>query len=138
MCVMGDVTLMLSKLAMPMRNPKTPVIADPHMNVTNLSPSPYRSVAIPGNSPLTRTTALKRMLERRFIYQQSARAELSSSFIAFLMVIAWREVEREDTTPKNTPAGETLTPSRKTPTKNPKVTMPQAERIRNEGRAARK
>ena len=41
-------------------------------------------------------------------------------------------------TPKKTPTPETLVPSRKTPTKKPRVTRLHAKSTRNDGRAWRK
>lgn len=163
MCVIGDVTLIDIRLARLMRKPNAPcsevvsewnvpmhhheltVMMEPMTNVESVlicpgafSLGPKRSVMIPGSSPTriragARTTAL-----RRFVYQDKWRALPCTTSKLFLITTEWRAVIIELTTPNPTPIRETSVPSRKTPTKKPMVTTPQASRMRKEGRAWRR
>lgn len=108
------------------------------MNVLRTSASPYTSVITPGTSPLMRTTTASTTELRRLVYQHRSSAESLRSLMAFLMTTAWKAVVALLMTPKRTPFAETLTPSRKTPTRKPRVTSAHARRIACEGRAERK
>jgi hypothetical protein len=54
------------------------------------------------------------------------------------MTTEWVAVMAEEATPNMMPTAETEVPSRKTPTKKPRVTSEQERRMRSEGRECRK
>lgn len=117
---------------------KPTVIRDPHINVVRVSELPEKSSTTPGTSPASTTTPERMTEDKRLVYQHKSRAESPSSLIAFLITTACRAVVALLTTPKNTPFIETLTPSKKTPTKKPRVTIAHAKNMETDGRAERK
>jgi hypothetical protein len=78
------------------------------------------------------TTALKRL-----VYQESRRAPLSTTARLCLNTREWIAVIAEQVAPKKMPSVEAFAPSRKTPTKKPRVTMVHATRMQREGRVLR-
>jgi len=73
-CVIGDVTFMDNKLAMLIKNPTTPAIADPHKKVLKgLSPTSERTGSknnemIDGSSPERTMTGTRRTALYKFVY----------------------------------------------------------------------
>lgn len=70
-----------------------------------------------------------------FIYHESANALPPTTFKLFLITTECTAVIAELATPNETPIRETGVPSRNTPIKNPRVTMPHAKKILRVGRA---
>jgi len=66
------------------------------------------------------------------------RALPPTTFKLCLMTTEWVAVIAELATPNPTPIQERIAPSKKTPTKKPRVTRPQQRRMRREGREWRK
>lgn len=113
---------------------------DPYVKVDKIPVSlgEVRSCNVFGPSPTATESARTMRLLSKLLYHPTFSALLSSSFMAFLITTAWTAVIALLATPKKMPAGETCTPSRKTPMRKPKVTMEHARRTSTDGRAARK
>lgn len=122
------------------------VIKEPHTKVlSGLIPAPTsgtfsipkKSSITPGPSPAKtqmgrRTTAL-----RRLVYQESKSALPSTTFRLCLITTECMAVMAELATPKLIPTSDRGVPSRKTPTKKPRVTMEHETRMRSDGRDCR-
>jgi hypothetical protein len=93
-----------------------------------------RSFMTSGPSPARKMTGARVNMARRLEYHANARALPPTTSRLFLITTEWTAVIIEDATPKPIPAMETGVPSRKTPTKKPAVTRPQARRTLTDGR----
>lgn len=121
------------------------VIIEPQMNVfiwlmlpsVGTSSAPNKSATIFDPSPATMQSGKRMIAHKRFEYQESRRALPSRMVKLCLITTEWIAVMAELATPKNIPTGESGLPSRKTPTTNPRVTMPHAKRMRSDGRECR-
>jgi len=140
MWVMGEVTLIDNKLAMLIKKPKIPVIAEPQRKVlkgeipVDKGLDSVRRAVIAGISPARMITGTRAMALYRLVYHDKWRAlPFTTSKLRFITT-EWIAVIIELRIPKVTPINETSVPSKKTPTKNPMVTNKQAERIRRDGR----
>jgi len=140
MWVMGEVTLIDNKLAMLIKKPKTPVIAEPQRKVLRgdiavvEGPVSEKRAVIAGISPAMMITGIKAMALYRFVYHDKWRALPFTTSKLRLITTEWTAVIIELTTPNVTPIIETLVPSKKTPTKKPMVTNKQAKSVRRDGR----
>jgi len=138
--VIGEVTLIDNKLAMLIKKPKIPVIAEPQMKVfrgeipVDTGPGSVRRAVIAGTSPETMMTGTRTPALYRFVYHDKCRALPFTTSKLRLITTEWIAVITELRTPKVTPRNETSVPSKKTPTKKPMVTNRQAKRMRRDGR----
>lgn len=101
---------------------------------TSNSVTPKRSLRTSGPSPAKTRTGASTAALSRLVYHERARALPFTTFRLCLMTTEWIAVMAELATPKLTPTMESVVPSRKTPMKNPKVTVAQQKRMRREGR----
>ena len=97
------------------------------------SVTPKRSLRTSGPSPIKMRRGPSTAALSRLEYHESARALPFTTFRLCLMTTEWIAVMAELATPKLTPTTESGVPSRKTPMKNPKVTIAQQRRMRREG-----
>lgn len=165
MCVIGDVTLMESRLARLIKNPITPcrvhsssanaqkagrvltVMRDPQTNVCSSESSPgarttsvdpEKRLTIAGTSPARTITGIKSTALKRFVYQERFMALPLTTSRLFLITTECTAVIAELDTPNAMPTRAIGVESRKMPTKKPSVTTEHAIRIRKEGRACKK
>lgn len=116
------------------------VISDPHIKVPKApsTPSaPNSSFEISGTSPMMTISGTSTPTLSRFVYQLKWSALPPTTSRAFFITTEWTAVTLEEITPRETPIMERGTESRKTPTKKPRVTIPQAPRMEREGRECR-
>lgn len=73
----------------------------------------------------------------KLVYQLKCNALPFTTSRDFLITTEWSAVIAELTTPNEMPTMEMGIESRKTPMKNPRVTIEQEKRMRREGRACR-
>ena len=101
---------------------------------TSNSVTPKRSLRTSGPSPAKIRRGASTAALSRLVYHERARALPFTTFRLCLMTTEWIAVMAELATPKLTPTMESVVPSKKTPMKNPKVTVAQQKRMRREGR----
>ena len=99
------------------------------------SVTPKRSLRTSGPSPAKMRRGASTAALSRLVYHERARALPFTTLRLCLMTTEWIAVMAELATPKLTPIMESGVPSKKTPMKNPKVTVAQQRRMRREGRA---
>ena len=165
MCVIGDVTLMESRLAMLIKNPMTPcgvnslsanipsagwvptVITEPQTNVCSsessseggaISSDPKMRRMMAGTSPARTIRGIMATALNKFVYQERCMALPWTTSRLFLITTECTAVIAELETPNAMPSNAIGIASRKMPTKNPRVTIEHAIRIRREGRAFKK
>jgi hypothetical protein len=102
------------------------------------SVSPVNNRKTAGNSPATTTNGTRTTALRRLVYQDKAKALPLTTSRDFLMTTEWTAVIAELAIPNPMPTRERGMRSRKTPTKNPSVTIEQAPSVRVDGREWRK
>ncbi len=162
-CVIGDVTLMDSRLAMLIKKPRTPyskhglrfqitwterirtVTADPHMKAVKGLISPSSTIGLlksssctPGPSPVKSNRGSRMRALTKLVYQERWRALPLTTSKLLLITTECMAVIMELATPKEIPTSETGVPSRKTPMKKPEVTKEHARSTKSEGREWRK
>jgi len=129
-----------NRLAMLIKKPTIPVIAEPQRKVfkgdipVDKGSGSARRAAIAGTSPETTMIGTKAMALYILVYHDRWRALPFTTSKLRLITTEWIAVIIELRTPKVTPINETLVPSKKTPTKKPMVTNKQAESVRRDGR----
>lgn len=155
--------MMDNKLAKLIKNPRTPcvahdvnnlkvvqelsltVISVPHKKVRSF-PDPASGPATVGAnnnfvtsgiSPATNTSGTRIVVLKRFVYQLKCIALPLTTSNAFLITTECMAVMAEDTTPNETPTIDMGMASKKTPMKNPRVTMVHEKSMRSDGRAWR-
>jgi len=123
------------------------VIAEPQTKVATgpippptfvASRPPNNKSSTPPPSPASKTIGASAPALSKFVYHDSKSALPSTTGRLCLMTTECVAVMAEEATPNMMPIEETEVPSRKTPTKKPRVTSPQERRIRREGRECRK
>lgn len=164
MCVIGDVTLIESRLARLIKNPITPcyvhslsanphktdriltVMADPQTNVCSsesspgavtMSYGPKKRLVIAGTSPTRTIRGIKSIALSKFVYQERCMALPLTTSRLFLITTECTAVMAELAMPNAMPSSAIGVESRKMPTKKPSVTTEHAIRIRREGRACK-
>jgi hypothetical protein len=93
-----------------------------------------KRAAIAGASPAITITGTRVIALYRLVYHDRWRALPFTTSKLRLITTEWIAVIIELRTPKVMPSNETSVPSKKTPTKKPRVTNRQAKRIRRDGR----
>lgn len=165
MCVIGDVTLIESRLARLIKNPMTPcdvrsllanvasadsvltVIRDPQTNVCSsesspgvgtISSDPKKRRMMAGTSPARTIRGMMSNELSKFVYQERCMALPLTTSRLFLITTECTAVIAELATPNAMPRSAIGVESRKIPTKKPRVTTEHEIRIRKEGRAFKK
>lgn len=103
---------------------------------TSNSVTPKTSLRTSGPSPAKMRRGANTAALSRLVYHERARALPFTTLRLCLMTTECIAVMAELATPKHTPTTERGVPSKKTPMKNPKVTVAQQRRMRREGRDA--
>lgn len=118
--------------------PRTNVRRDDMLPLSfSSSSTPKKSFNTSGTSPASTMIGRSTNVLSRLVYHDSNNALSLTTGRLCLMMMEWVAVRAELAIPKLMPTTDTFAPSRKTPTKNPRVTMLHAAKILREGRVCR-